>query len=83
MNKALRWTCLLTLLAACLAAPVAAGEHRLGGGVHYWQSLDQLDDDFPEFEIQDDGISAVISYQYLPRFTSSPDAASTVASGWA
>ena len=48
MKKALRWTCLLTLLAASLAAPVAAGEHRLGGGVHYWQSLDQLDDDMPD-----------------------------------
>jgi hypothetical protein len=30
MKIALRWTCLLTLLAACIAAPASAGEHRLG-----------------------------------------------------
>jgi hypothetical protein len=68
MKSALRWTCLLTLLAAGLAAPVAAGEHRLGFGLHYWQSIDQLDDQFPEFEVADDGVSEVVSYQYLAGF---------------
>lgn len=68
MKIALRWTCLLTLLAACIAAPASAGEHRLGFGLHYWQSVEQLDDDFPDFDIQDDGVSEVISYQYLAGF---------------
>ena len=68
MNKMLRWTCVLALLSAGLAAPAAAGEHRLGLGLHYWQSLNQLDDDFPDFEVQDDGLSEVVSYQYLAGF---------------
>ena len=68
MKNALRWTCLLTLLAAGIAAPASAGEHRLGFGLHYWQSVEQLDDDFPDFDIQDDGVSEVLSYQYLAGF---------------
>lgn len=68
MKNALRWTCLLTLLAAGIAAPASAGEHRLGFGLHYWQSIEQLDDDFPDFDIQDDGVSEVLSYQYLAGF---------------
>ena len=68
MKSALRWTFLMTLLAAGIAAPASAGEHRLGFGLHYWQSLEQLDNDFPEFEIQDDGLSEVFSYQYLAGF---------------
>jgi hypothetical protein len=33
--------------------------HRIGGGAHYWKTLDNLDEDFDE-----DGISWVASYQY-------------------
>ena len=68
MKRILRWTCVLAVLAAGLEAPAAAGEHRIGGGLHYWQSLDRLDDDFPDFEVQDDGLSEVVSYQYLAGF---------------
>ena len=68
MKRALLWTSMLTLLAASLAAPAAAGEHRLGAGVHYWRSLNQLSDDFPDLAIQDDGLSEVLSYQYIAGF---------------
>ncbi len=59
---------MLALLAAGLAVPATAGEHRIGGGLHYWQSVSQLDDNFPDFEVQDDGFSEVVSYQYLAGF---------------
>ncbi|MEO7795570.1 MAG: hypothetical protein ABIV06_12440 [Thermoanaerobaculia bacterium] len=68
MSNLLRLALSLIVLSTCLSAPASAGEHRFGGGVHYWQSVDQLDDDFPEFEIHDDGISGVLSYQYLAGF---------------
>ena len=68
MNRTSRWICVLALLAAGFAAPAMAGEHRIGGGLHYWQSVNQLDDNFPDFEVQDDGFSEVVSYQYLAGF---------------
>ncbi len=68
MKRALMRTSMLLLLAAGLAAPLAAGEHRLGGGVHYWRSLDQLSNDFPDTAIHDDGVSEVVSYQYIAGF---------------
>jgi hypothetical protein len=68
MDRFWRWTCALAALAAASVAPATAGEHRIGGGIHYWQSVSQLDDDFPEFEVHDDGISGVLSYQYLAGF---------------
>ncbi|MEO8276065.1 MAG: hypothetical protein ABI639_07580 [Thermoanaerobaculia bacterium] len=59
---------LLACTAGFSAAPAVAGEHRLGVGVHYWRSIDQLSDDFPDLNIQDDGVSEVVSYQYLAGF---------------
>jgi hypothetical protein len=38
----------------------AGGKHRLGGGVHYWQVVDDIDVD----DIDEDGIAWVVSYQY-------------------
>jgi hypothetical protein len=67
-QKTWRQTLLFATLVAGLAAPATAGEHRIGAGLHYWQSLDQLDDDFPDFEIHDDGVSGVFSYQYIAGF---------------
>ncbi|HYG65581.1 MAG TPA: hypothetical protein VEL74_23565 [Thermoanaerobaculia bacterium] len=46
------------------AAPAAAAEHRLGGGVHYWKTVDELADD--DFDIDDEGVAWVASYQYVP-----------------
>jgi hypothetical protein len=55
------------LLAALgAAAPARAAEHhRLGVGIHYWRTVDELvDDGFGRFD--EEGTSGVISYQYLP-----------------
>ncbi len=39
-----------------------AAEHRLGGGVNYWYSLDELKDD--NFKFDDKGFGFIGSYQY-------------------
>ncbi len=55
----------LVALAAMTANPAQAGEHRLGFGFHYWKTVDELaDQGFGD--IEDDGLSQVFSYQYLP-----------------
>lgn len=51
-------------LATSLAAPAQAVEHRIGGGVHYWRTLDEIGDDFGD--IDEDGLSALVSYQLAP-----------------
>jgi hypothetical protein len=69
MNHRFRWT---LPLAIALAAPVAAAapaaaetEHRFGAGVHYWKNLDEIADDLPDFEVDEDGLTGVLSYQYV------------------
>ena len=53
------------VLALSLPALASAGEHRLGFGYHYWQTIDDIElDDLGDLD--DEGNSAVISYQYLP-----------------
>jgi hypothetical protein len=44
--------------------PAAAGNHRLGMGVHYWDFVEDIDID----DIDDHGHSWVVSYQYKPTF---------------
>jgi hypothetical protein len=52
-------------LAALAAAPAAsAAEHRIGGGIHYWRTLDDLEDE--GFDLEEDGTAYVVSYQFLP-----------------
>ena len=46
------------------APPAAAAEHRIGGGVHYWKTVDDLADD--DFDVDEDGLATVLSYQYVP-----------------
>lgn len=55
----------LAALAATLAAPAEAGEHRLGFGFHWWKTVDDLKDDGFD-DIESDGVSQIFSYQYLP-----------------
>jgi hypothetical protein len=56
----------LSLLALALAAGPAAADHRIGFGVHHWQTVDDLADE--GFEgIDDKGTSGVVSYQYMPE----------------
>jgi hypothetical protein len=58
------WTWVgLAVVVALAAAPASAAEHRFGGGIHYWRTLDDLEDDF---ELEDDGTAYVLSYQILP-----------------
>lgn len=52
------WAAALLLLPVTLAW---SGEHRLGGGVNYWVALDDLDED----DVDEDGFSYLISYQYM------------------
>ena len=54
------------VVAVALAAPgrAAAAEHRFGGGIHYWRTLEDLADE--RFDIKEDGTAYVLSYQLLP-----------------
>ncbi len=53
----------IILLASLATAPVAAGEHRLGFGVHYWKSVEDFAD---ELDVDEDGLAYIGSYQYYP-----------------
>lgn len=57
---------LLALVALVALAPAAeAAEHRLGVGAQFWKTVDDLaDDGFGD--IEDDGFSWVVGYQYRP-----------------
>ena len=54
----------LVVLAAGVAPPLAAAEHRFGLGVNYWQALDDLVDE--GFDVEEDGLAPVVTYQYRP-----------------
>lgn len=66
MNRKCIATCLLALL---LIGPGViqglAAEHRIGGGAHYWRTIDDIDNvDNEEFD--EDGLAYLASYQYVP-----------------
>lgn len=42
---------------------MAQGSHRIGGGVNYWVALDDIEID----DIDEDGFSYLVSYQYRGR----------------
>ena len=65
MKTTLRILMITLTLAAFAGAPATAAEHLLGGGVHYWQTVDDLADEGFE-TIDDEGESFVLSYQYVP-----------------
>ena len=54
----------VVVLALLGGAAAEAGEHLLGGGIHYWRTIDELAD--TGLEIEDDGQAWVLSYQYRP-----------------
>ena len=60
---------MIVALTAVLASPAGAGEHRIGAGVNYWKTIDDLDDEGFENigDIDDSGIAEVVSYQYWPK----------------
>lgn len=45
------------------AEDARAERHRLGGGVHYWRTVEDLDNS--DFDIDEDGFAYLVSYQYL------------------
>ncbi|HEX9668320.1 MAG TPA: hypothetical protein VGC93_02440 [Thermoanaerobaculia bacterium] len=55
---------LLAALTLLLPAAAGAAEHRIGGGIHYWRTLDDVADEGVDFE--DDGTAYVASWQILP-----------------
>ena len=61
----MKWTAWLMgvlLCAGFVTDATAEGAHRLGGGAHYWVTLDDIDVD----DVDEDGFSWVASYQYKP-----------------
>lgn len=65
MQRLTRLALAALALAILVPALAAAGEHRLGFGYHYWTTLDDIEVDNLS-DIDDNGSSAVFSYQYLP-----------------
>jgi hypothetical protein len=65
MRHVLRTAALGLAVATFAAVPAAAGEHRIGLGYHYFETLDDLELDTID-DIDDSGSSLVASYQYLP-----------------
>ena len=45
------------------AQQTMAGEHRIGGGAHYWRTIDDLEEN--DFDIDEDGLAYLASYQYV------------------
>lgn len=69
--------CLFVMLACLTVSPLEAqGRHRIGAGVHYWKTLDEIADAWRDsVTIDEEGLSWVISYQYssLPLITVEAD----------
>lgn len=56
---------LAMILAVCgFVTGARAEHHQIGGGVHYWRTIDEIDDD--DGDIDEDGFGFVASYQYRP-----------------
>lgn len=60
MNRMV-WLVIIGIVWA-LGSPVQAADHRIGGGVNYWVALDDVD----VSDVDDDGFSYLVSYQYWP-----------------
>lgn len=62
MKKIIVVMMMLGVAAAWIPARAEDGDHRFGGGVNYWRALD----DIKLGDIDEDGLSYFISYQYRP-----------------
>lgn len=66
LAKRMRIVGCLIVLSGLLAAPGQAAEKRLGFGVHYWQTVNNLSS--KGFgHLKDNGTSWLVSYQIAPR----------------
>ncbi len=54
---------LVVVVASFAALPARAGEHRIGLGYHYFETIDNIR---APSDVKDNGQSVVVSYQYLP-----------------
>ena len=54
----------LMIIFGLVAGVANAAEHRLGFGMHYWKSVNDLASD--DFDLDEDGLIPVFSYQYRP-----------------
>jgi len=52
----------IVVLVSMTGSPVLAADHRIGGGLNYWVALDDVDIS----DVDDDGFSYLVSYQYWP-----------------
>jgi opacity protein-like surface antigen len=65
-QKSFRLSLLIAMLLVALTAPAFAADHRIGVGVHHWQTVDDLADQ--GFEgLDEKGTSGILSYQYMPE----------------
>lgn len=62
MKRTIVLMAMLGMVGAWMPALAGDGDHRLGGGVNYWKALD----DIKLGDIDEEGLSYVVSYQYRP-----------------
>lgn len=55
---------LMILALGLSVTDVRAGEHRIGGGVNYWVTVDDLEED----DLDESGLSYLVSYQHWWNF---------------
>lgn len=68
-NRTLPLLVLIALAGLAGLAPgqASAGDHFVGGGLEFWRTVDGLPGTGDFDDIEDDGSSWVLSYQYRPR----------------
>lgn len=62
-----RWLFLIVLLFLAVTATAdksAAADHRIGGGINYWVTLDDIEFDSEKFD--NSGVAYLVTYQYWP-----------------
>jgi hypothetical protein len=60
-----RWIFIVLLLSTTATAHnSSAADHRIGGGVNYWVTLEDIEFDSKKFD--NDGLAILASYQYWP-----------------
>ncbi len=63
-GKSMQLIIMIIVAAVCSGYGESEQHHRVGGGIHYWKTIDELKDEHQS--IDDSGIAWVVSYQYAP-----------------
>src|SRR5215210_7069868 len=66
MNRGKGRVPLLLAVTMILTAIPAFADHRIGAGIHHWQTVDDLADEGFE-DLDSEGTSGIVSYQYMPE----------------